>query len=291
MINQAEVDRLYDCDVVDSHGERIGSVKQVWLDDRDGRPMWASVHTGLFGLKETFVPIQDARIDKGSITVPVEKQQVKDAPRIDVTDEHMSDAQQDELYRYYGMIPTANTGEHDRMPGGRGGQARGQAEQTRGGQTGAEQTRGRAEQGGHVHSEHTRLPGMREDAPARQPRGKAAEGDSVTRYEEQLDVGTRDVAAGRVRLVKHVVTEQQNMTVPVSHEEVHVVSEPADGATGEAFTEEEAEVTLRRQEPVVEKRAEPVERVRLDKETVTEQRQVGDQVRRERVEVERDDER
>ncbi|MBB5955765.1 uncharacterized protein (TIGR02271 family) [Saccharothrix tamanrassetensis] len=275
MINQAEVDRLYDCDVLDSHGERIGAVKQVWLDDRDGRPMWASVHTGLFGLKETFVPIQDARIDKGHITVPVEKQQVKDAPRIDVEDQHMSDAQQDELYRYYGMIPTANTGEHDRMP--RGGQVRkpGPGQQTRADQV--------------SRPEQVSRPDQAQGGQVRGGRGRTSDDGSVTRYEEHLDVGTREVEAGRVRLVKHVVTEQKNVTVPVTHEEVRVVSEPAEGETGEAFTEESAEVRLRRQEPVVDKRVEPVEKVRLDKRTVTEQQEVGDQVRSERVEVERDE--
>lgn len=271
MINQAEVDRLYDCEVIDEHGERIGSVKQVWLDDRDGRPMWASVHTGLFGLKESFVPIQDARMGSGSITVPVDKQQVKDAPRIDVSDEHMSEEQQDRLYEYYGMIPANRSGEHDRLPGGGRTQAGPTATP---GQPGGRSTPPMAGQG----------------AAERTGRHEARSGDSVTRYEEDLEVGTRDVEAGRVRLVKHVVTEQRDVSVPVSHEEVRLVREPADGTSGgRPFAEEEAEVTLHREEPVVEKTARPVENVRLDKQTVTEQQQVGGQVRREEVDVERDD--
>ncbi|MEU4744533.1 DUF2382 domain-containing protein [Actinosynnema sp. NPDC023658] len=283
MINQAEVDRLYDCDVIDEHGERIGSVKQIWLDDRDGRPMWASVHTGLFGLKESFVPIQDATMGNGVITVPVDKQQVKDAPRIDVADEHMSDRQQDELYEYYGLIPSHRTGDHDKLPNrGRTG-------------TGSAPTAG---QPGRPMAGQAR-PEARPQAPApRQtptpgPAGRhdARGGDSVTRYEEELDVGTRQVEAGRVRLVKHTVTEQKDISVPVTHEEVRVVREPADGApTDRAFAEEETEVTLRREEPVVEKRTKPVEQVRLDKQTVTEEQHVRDEVRSEQVDVERDDE-
>ncbi|XVV02029.1 DUF2382 domain-containing protein [Actinosynnema sp. CA-248983] len=252
MINQAEVDRLYDCDVLDAHGERIGSVKQVWLDDRDGRPMWASVHTGLFGMKESFVPIQDATVSKGHIVVPVEKQQVKDAPRIDTEDQHMSDQQQEELYRYYGMIPGVRSGEHDKL-------------------TGKQQARGRETMAGKLTDE----------------RAAKDRGDAVTRYEEQLDVGTRDVEAGRVRLVKHTVTEQRDVSVPVTHEEVRVVREPADGTEpGRPFQDEEAEVSLHRQEPVVDKHAEAVERVRLEKEAVTEQRKVRGQVRKEQVDVE-----
>ncbi|MCE6993829.1 PRC and DUF2382 domain-containing protein [Saccharothrix sp. S26] len=305
MINQAEVDRLYDCEVIDEHGERIGSVKQVWLDDRDGRPMWASVHTGLFGLKESFVPIQDATLGNGVITVPVDKQQVKDAPRIDVSDEHMSDKQQDELYAYYGLIPSHRTGDHDRLPGrGRGetkptpmpgaGRTSGltRGEMRGGGMPGETRPEGRGNVRGQAAAGETATgrPVADQTASAGQHGRHEARGDSVTRYEEELDVGTRDVEAGRVRLVKHTVTEQKDISVPVSHEEVRVVREPAEGApTDRAFAEEEAEVTLRRQEPVVEKRTTPVEKVRLDKQTVTEQEHVRGEVRKERVDVERDD--
>ncbi|MEV8436641.1 PRC and DUF2382 domain-containing protein [Actinosynnema sp. NPDC051121] len=314
MINQAEVDRLYDCDVIDEHGERIGSVKQVWLDDRDGRPMWASVHTGLFGLKESFVPIQDATLGNGVVTVPVDKQQVKDAPRIDVSDEHMSDKQQDELYEYYGLIPSHRSGDHDRLPnrgrpetkpmpmpgaGRTSGQPRGEMSsgEMRGGEMRGGGMRGggmpgetRSEARGDVRGQMGRPAAGQPAAAERHGRHEARTGDSVTRYEEELDVGTREVEGGRVRLVKHTVTEQRDVSVPVSHEEVRVVREPADGApTDRAFVDEEAEVTLRRQEPVVEKKTKPVEKVRLDKQTVTEQQQVRGEVRKERVDVERDD--
>jgi uncharacterized protein (TIGR02271 family) len=279
MINQTEIDRMYDCDVVDEHGERIGSVKQVWLDDHDGRPLWASVHTGLLGLKETFVPIQNARMGKGRITVPVDKEKVKSAPSIDVRDDHMSDAQQEELYRYYNLIPQANTGQHDRMP-------RGAADRTAA--TGMATDRMAADRTATDRAAGDRMAANR-GAADRGPADRTAADRGVTRHEEQLDVHTREVEAGRVRLVKHTVTEQRSMTVPVTHEEVRVVREPADRATDDAFTDQEAEITLRREEPVVEKRVEPVERVRLEKDTVTEQREVGGEVRQERIDVQRDD--
>ncbi|MEV0681386.1 PRC and DUF2382 domain-containing protein [Actinosynnema sp. NPDC050436] len=297
MINQAEVDRLYDCDVIDPHGERIGSVKQVWLDDRDGRPMWASVHTGLFGTKESFVPIQDAEVASGHITVPVDKKQVKDSPKIDVADEHMSDEQQDELYSYYGLIPSANTGQHDRLPGGgRDKTLRDQTAKTdaaRGDRT-EQSVRGDLRGQGTERSVRDNAAAMGTDRTAttdpRRDRATTRDDQSVTRYEERLDVGTREVEAGRVRLVKHIVTEERTVTVPVTHEEVRVVREPADGTHGgKPFAEEEAEVTLRRQEPVVQKHAEAVENVRLDKETVTEQHEVAGTVRREEVDIQRDD--
>ncbi|HEV7652633.1 MAG TPA: PRC-barrel domain-containing protein [Actinophytocola sp.] len=73
MIGQSMIDRLYDCQVVDPRGEKIGSVKQVWLDGQTGEPVWASVHTGLFGLRETFVPLQRAELHDGQVQVPVAK--------------------------------------------------------------------------------------------------------------------------------------------------------------------------------------------------------------------------
>ena len=103
----------------------------------------------------------------------------------------------------------------------------------------------------------------------------------MTRSEERLNVGTRSEEVGRARLRKYVVTENVTETVPVTREEVRVEREPITDANignamdGPAISEEEHEVTLHAERPVVEKEAVPVERVRLDKETVTEQEQVA----------------
>ena len=112
----------------------------------------------------------------------------------------------------------------------------------------------------------------------------------MTRSEEQLRVGTETVEAGRARLRKYVVTENVSTTVPVSHEEVRVEREPITGAnrdaalSGEPISEEEHEVTLRAERPVVAKEAVPVERVRLTTETVTEDAAVNETVRKEQIE-------
>ena len=85
----------------------------------------------------------------------------------------------------------------------------------------------------------------------------------MTRSEEQLRVGTETREAGRARLRKHVVTEQQKVTVPVSREEVRVEREPitdanrGDAYDGPAISEEEHEVTLRAERPVVDNEAVP----------------------------------
>jgi uncharacterized protein (TIGR02271 family) len=122
--------------------------------------------------------------------------------------------------------------------------------------------------------------------------------DAMTRSEEELHVGTREVEAGRARLRKYVVTEQVTKTVPVSHEEVRVEREPitdenVDAATaGPEISEEEHEVVLHAEEPVVDKQVVPKERVRLDTETVAGEREVSEEVRREQIEANgADDER
>jgi uncharacterized protein (TIGR02271 family) len=113
----------------------------------------------------------------------------------------------------------------------------------------------------------------------------------MTRSEERLDVGTRSEEVGRARLRKYVVTENVTTTVPVSREEVVVEREPiteaniGDAMDGPAISEEEHEVTLHAERPVVDKEAVPVERVRLDKQTVTDQAQVDETVRKEQIDV------
>ena len=82
MIGQDVIDRLYNCQVVDPKGEKIGAVTRVWLDERTGDPAWASVHTGLFGIRESFVPLQRAELSGNQLLVPVDKEQVQESPRI-----------------------------------------------------------------------------------------------------------------------------------------------------------------------------------------------------------------
>jgi len=113
--------------------------------------------------------------------------------------------------------------------------------------------------------------------------------DALTRSEERLHVGTEQADAGRARLRKYVVTENVTQTVPVSHEEVRLEREPVTDAnrgaavSGSDISEEEHEVTLRAERPVVNKETVPVERVRLGTETVTEDHEVSETLRKEQI--------
>jgi uncharacterized protein (TIGR02271 family) len=233
--------------MLDREGNRIGSIDAIYLDDQTGQPEWALVNTGLFGTKSSFVPLAQATEAGDDVRVPYDKQLVKDAPRID-PDGHLSEAEERQLWRHYGL-------DYDRT------------------------TRRRATGRGAV---------------GRDTSGPTTD-DAMTRSEEELRVGTAERERGRVRLRKYVTTEQVQQTVPVQRERVRVEREPItdanlDAATsGPEISEEEHEVILREEEPVVEKRVVPRERVRLDKDTVTDQEQVAEQVRKEQIEVQGED--
>jgi uncharacterized protein (TIGR02271 family) len=118
--------------------------------------------------------------------------------------------------------------------------------------------------------------------------------DAMTRSEEELRVGTAQREKGRARLRKYVVTEEVQQTVPVQREEVRVEREPITDSNvdqaldGPEISEEEHEVVLHEEEPVVEKRAVPKERVRMGKETRTDEAEVSEEVRKERIEADGD---
>jgi uncharacterized protein (TIGR02271 family) len=107
-------------------------------------------------------------------------------------------------------------------------------------------------------------------------------------------VGTQTEEVGRARLRKYVVTENVTQTVPVTREEVRVEREPITEAnrdealSGPDLSEQEHEVVLHEERPVVEKQAVPVERVRLDTDTVTDQVTVSEEVQKEELDTDLD---
>jgi uncharacterized protein (TIGR02271 family) len=231
--------------MVGPDGAKIGTIDSIYLDDQTGQPEWALVNTGLFGTKSTFVPLAQATDAGDGVQVPYEKQLVKDAPRVDA-DQHLSEQEEQELWRHYGM-----------------------------------------EYGAGYEAAGT------DDTVGRDTSGPTTD-DAMTRSEEELRVGTTQRERGRVRLRKYVTTETQQVTVPLQREEVRVEREPitdanlGDATSGPAISEEEHELTLHEEEAVVEKRVVPRERVRLDKDTVTDERQVSEEVRKEQIDVDGD---
>jgi uncharacterized protein (TIGR02271 family) len=267
VIGTEQLEQIQGLDVVDGSGKKVGSVGQVYLDDESGQPEWVTVKTGMFGTGESFVPLSEASFDGGAVSVPFDKDKVKDAPRVDA-DEHLDPEQERELYRYYGR----DYGTAAAAAGGR---------QTESGT-------GRAASGRTENAVDAERGGPGSDAS-----GPNTD-EAMTRSEERLEVGTESRESGRARLRKFVVTENVTQTVPVSHEEVRIEREPITDAnrdeamSGGEITEEEHEVTLHEERPVTRKETVPVERVRLDTETVTDQEQVSEQVRKEQIEADED---
>lgn len=282
---------LIGTEAFDSSGEKIGKVGTVYVTDEEQQPKWVTVKTGFFGNKETFVPLEGARNASDGLHVMPTRDAVKGAPQVS-GDGHLDQSETDELYRYYEIRPgdanSATTGDGEAgQPGSDQGIGAGAG-------AAAAPTPGRHEQA----EQHT---GTEANTTAQQQRGDrygAGEGNGqdVVRSEERMTAGTERVESGRARLRKYVVTEQQNVTVPVSHEEVRVEREPIseterDRLQSSEIGEEEQEVVLHEERPTVHKDTVPVERVHLDTETVTEEQTVSGELQKERVEVEDTSER
>ncbi|MER7053938.1 MULTISPECIES: PRC and DUF2382 domain-containing protein [unclassified Streptomyces] len=273
MITREEIANVLDHPVYDGDGNKIGDAKHVFFDDMTGRPEWVSVKTGMFGSNESFVPIRDASLVQDHLEVPYRKDQVKDAPNVDVdAGGHLSETEEHRLYDYYGINWDSVLSEAERTDDGRWAAGTGTA-----GAAGAAGTAG-TPAGTTGYQDAQDRTGTRDDA--------------MTRSEEQMHVGVERRESGRARLRKYVVTEEVQQTVPVSHEEVRVEREPITDAnrdqalSGPEISEDEHEVTLHEERPVVETETVPVERVRMTTEERTDEETVRGQVRKERIEAE-----
>lgn len=246
--------------VVGVDGDKIGSIGQIYLDDQTQEPSWVTVKTGLFGTSESFAPLQDATQQGNDLAVPYTKDKVKDAPRV-APDGHLEPEEENQLYSYYELAHND----------------------------------GATYQDGGTYDDATTARSTFDDTTTQGTAGYDTSGpttdDAMTRSEEQLHVGTERREAGRARLRKYVVTENVTTTVPVQREEERLEREPitdanvGDAMSGADITEEEHEVILHEERPVVEKETVPVERVRLDTETVTDERSVTEEVRKEEIEL------
>jgi uncharacterized protein (TIGR02271 family) len=273
MITQDQLRNVIGSTAYDRDGDKLGKVGQVYYDDDTDQPRWITVNTGFFGTSENFVPVEGAEVSGDRVTVAFDKATVKDAPNI-AEDGHLTPDEEEALYRHYSI---SYGGTDTRTETTRTGTAGGVGTGVAGGVD-----RDRDGDRDNVHG----TVGHDTSGPTTD--------NAMTRSEERLRVGTEAQEVGRARLRKHVVTEHQQVQVPVSHEEVRVEREPitdanrGDAYDGPAISEEEHEVTLRAERPVVDTEVEAVERVRLDTETVRETETVGGEVRKEQIEVDDD---
>ncbi|MGY1601941.1 DUF2382 domain-containing protein [Geodermatophilus sp. SYSU D00815] len=272
MLTDREVSAAVGATAYDAQGDKIGTVEHFYVDDRSGTPSWVALITGLFGTRTSIVPAQSASFTDGRLVLPVTRESVRSAPDVG-SGGHLTPDDESRLRRHYGL-DVAGVGEPAWTSGDTGLTPVGAAP--------AEAPAGTGQD-------------VAEPAPPA--------GGGMVRSEERLRVGTEQVAARRVRLVKYVVTEEVQITVPVRREEIRVEEVPLDGAQpgpGESLVEtpaaaggpggrdDDLEIVLHAERPVVGVEVVPTERVRLRTELVQGQEQVTGQVQREQIVVDQD---
>ena len=264
MLTDREVSAAVGSTAYDAEGGKLGAVEHFFVDDRTGTPSWVAVTTGLFGTRTSLVPVQSASLTEGRLVLPVTRDAVRSAPEVG-DGGHLGPDDEARLRRHYGL-EVAGTGEPAWTADSTGltpvGAAAADDEPT--GQHAAVPEAARTTDGGMVRSE------------------------------EQLRVGTERVAATRVRIVKYVVTEEVQITVPIRREEIRVEEVPVDAVDGPGESLVPAtsgggglpdEIVLHTERPVVSVEVVPTERVRLRTELVEGRETVSGQVQREQIVV------
>ena len=251
--------------VVGEGGEPLGALREVYLDEASGRPRWGLLDSG--GVDAPFVPVQGITDEGDELRLAVAHERVASAPRVHAHSGRLEPEQEEELSRHYW-----------------------------GGHEDVTQV--------HAVAEPEPLDLTREHV-APVPATTATGEPELVRSEEELVISKTAAPVERVRLIKRVVTETVTKTFEVRREELHIEREPvqrgADGVAagdgagievesrGDHFHENVEVIVLMEEEVVVTKRVVPRERVRLVTQTVVEERQVSDDLRREEVELERAD--
>jgi hypothetical protein len=260
MLSEREVSSSIGNTAYGTDGGKLGTVEHFYLDDRTGAPTWVAVTTGLFGTRTSIAPAGEATLDgTGGLHVPVTTDALKNAPHL--TGDHLTPDDEAELRRHYGLGGTEAAAVTEDVSTGR-------------------------------HAAPTQE--IDEVPPPPPP----ATDDAMTRSEERLVTGTDRVATTRARVVKYVVTEEVQITVPIRREEVRVEHVPLDAPDVPGESLEQAvpgagptgalpdEIILHTERPVVTVEVVPVERVRLRTEVVDGQETVTDQVQREQIVLE-----
>jgi uncharacterized protein (TIGR02271 family) len=235
---------------VDSNGEKIGTVEEIYMDTETGKPDWVAVKTGKAGSKLSLIPTAEASETGGQVRVRYDNQQVKGAPAVE-PDHELSQEEEANLYRHYGLEYSEVRSDP--------GLARGSGRDTVG-----HDTSGPTTDDAMTRSEEE----LRVGKTSRE-RGRARLRKYVVTEQVQQTV---PVQREEVRVEREPITD----------------ANVGDATAGPEISEEEHEVTLHEEEVVVEKRPVPKERVRLDKDTVTEDQTVSEQVRKEQIEAEAD---
>ncbi len=109
----------------------------------------------------------------------------------------------------------------------------------------------------------------------------------ITRSEEELVVDKKVVEHGRVRLRKWVESEPVAVDVELAREAVRIVREPVNAYVGlHEFRNEDIDIPVHAEEPVVRKDVVAKEQIVVDRELEADRTTIREEIRKERVEVE-----
>lgn len=263
MTNTRNIQDLFNATAYDNTGDKLGDVKEIFVDDHTGQPTFVEVGHGLFGLSSSLVPLRGHTFQGNDLKLAFAKDRIKDAPNLDVN-QALTPADQNEIYRHYGLTEARDTERYAAYDNReRDGHLR----------------------DGHVHDE-TR--GFHGDA---DHKDRLHDDNTLVRSEERLNVDKERVESGEARLRKYVVHDTETVEVPVTREEVRVERNPIDGEARhgglhtDKLGEGEASVTLHEERVTVNKETVPVEEVSLHKDRVRETETFTEDVAKERIDV------
>jgi stress response protein YsnF/sporulation protein YlmC with PRC-barrel domain len=187
-----QTEQLIGARVTGGDGQEVGTVQQIFNDDRDGTPVWARIRAGT---RERFVPLAGSKVTKDGLSVPYDADQIMNSPDIGA-DRHMSAAQTEQLRRHFGLSVPAQGGPRDEdLQRGQAPQDEAQIAQTRAGrgtqeqaQAGGTQAQAGGTQGGQALQDETERGGGR-------ARPDEAAPDQAMRDQAMRDQAARDQAA------------------------------------------------------------------------------------------------
>lgn len=274
--NNETMKDIYDYDVYDRSGEKVGTVENIWAGE-DKEIEFIGIKTGWLGFgKNHLIPAQDFTIDEQTrtIRVPYDEDVIKSSPSFESTDE-LGDNVEQNVYSHFGL---QGRGAYSSQAGyaasaGYGKDVDEYAETDEGAGYTA-----RATNGGYH---------------GREANGDYREGEEVEvpLAQESIQIEKREKQLGQVRLRKVIRSEVINQPVELRREDVVVERVTGSGSPQsgqEQFVEKVVTIPISEEEAVVQKTVESAGAVRARKVVETEQENVSETVRKEDVEVERD---
>ncbi|WP_412101022.1 PRC and DUF2382 domain-containing protein [Corynebacterium aurimucosum] len=271
---------LFNATAYDKTGDKLGSVKEVFVDEQSGQPTFVEVNHGLFGMNSSLVPLRGHDFTGDELKLAFSKDRIENAPEFD-SDKPLTPEAQADIFKHYDLENaqdvTTYRDERDERAGVAGA-----------GVAGA----GVAGAGAHATEETAATDRVDTDRATATGNGVSNNEGEVIRSEERLDVNKERVATGEARLRKYVVTDTETVEVPVEREEVRVERTPISEADAANYTgtigdndTEEASVTLHEERVNVEKKTVPVEKVNLSKETIKDTETHTEDLRKEQIDT------